>query len=137
MNDESEWTISTLKEHFEAKFVDRDTAIRVAVAELERRLHDLNNSHAAAREKEASFCSRESHDTFVSLVDRDFSRLRDEIKEMNKPQWAVWISAVALMLAITAGAWQLSIRPLQNDLDRANKILLQHERTTEDLLEKK
>jgi hypothetical protein len=130
----SEWTVATLKEHVEKMISDRDQAVRTAVVELERRLHDLNGAHAAAREKENTFYSREAHDIFALQVGKDFDALRDEMRDGVKPKWSVWIPAFALLMAIIGGAWILAVTPIQQDIKHLQDRFNDSVKATEQML---
>lgn len=73
------------------RFSGQESSLRLALeqsrlesitelAELQRRLGDLNHAHQIAREKDAEFISRESYDTFVARTTDDFDVLRREIR---------------------------------------------------------
>ncbi|MGH6834917.1 MAG: hypothetical protein ACREC9_05035 [Methylocella sp.] len=71
-------TIETLKELHEQRFAAIDRAIILAAEEIARRLEVLNHYHELAREKERSFISRETFETFRERVGDDLSQLRRE-----------------------------------------------------------
>jgi hypothetical protein len=130
----SEWTVATLKEHVEKMISDRDQAVRTAVVELERRLHDLNGAHAAAREKENTFYGREAHDIFAAQIAKDFDALRDEMKDIAKPKWSIWIPALALLMGFIGGAWILAVTPIQQDIKHLQDRFNDAVKTTEQML---
>jgi hypothetical protein len=71
-------TIETLKELHEQRFTAMDKATALAADELSRRLDTLNHFHELAREKERTFISRDTFETFGQRVADDVSMLRRE-----------------------------------------------------------
>jgi len=69
-------TIETLKELHEQRFAAMDKAIVLESAETSRRLDTLNHFHELAREKERSFISRDTFETFGLRIADDIGMLR-------------------------------------------------------------
>ncbi len=69
-------TIDTLKELHEQRFAAMDKAIVLGAAEISRRLDTLNHFHELAREKERTFISRDTFETFGLRVADDLAMLR-------------------------------------------------------------
>jgi hypothetical protein len=61
----SEWTVSTLKEHFEALLAERDKALVGQHREYERRLDELNHAHQRAVEVQHTYVTDEKFEAFV------------------------------------------------------------------------
>jgi hypothetical protein len=69
----TEWTIATLKEHFEALRKEDHRAVDHQAKEYERRLEKLNGEHATLSLMKDTYVPRE-------VYDRDQERARDEAK---------------------------------------------------------
>lgn len=110
------WTVSTLKQYFEQMHRDRDTALKIAVTELDRRLAILNDSYARAKDKERDFYSREQHDTFAKTVDQRLDQLHGELETLRRPQWTVWFAAATLFMSVTGVLWYFAMQPVQIDM---------------------
>ncbi len=122
----SEWTIQTLKEHYDRVFNDRDEALKLAVRELERRLDNLNHAHEMAREKERDFLSREAHEVFTREIRKEIGLLRDQIIAMQRPQWSVWIAAFMATMTVIGALWVLAVNPINENLQRLDKQVTAH-----------
>ncbi len=122
----SEWTITTLKEHYDRVFSDRDSALKLAVHELERRLDNLNHAHELAREKEHDFLSRDAHETFTREIRKDVDLLRDQIIAIQKPQWSIWIGSFMALMAVVGALWVLAVNPINESLQRLDKQVTAH-----------
>ncbi len=71
-----DWTISTLKEHFEKLFREMARALRLQAKEYKRRLKDLNGEQARIASSQATYVSRELWDRSQS-EDREWKRKAD------------------------------------------------------------
>jgi hypothetical protein len=69
----TEWTIATLKEHFEALRKEDHRAVDHQALEYERRLTQLNGEHHTLAQMKDTYVPRE-------VYDRDQERARDEAK---------------------------------------------------------
>jgi hypothetical protein len=110
----SEWTIATLKEYIESKFITRDEAVRVASHELDKRLEPLTHTEQDVRQRDREFYPRTEHSVYAMRIAEDMERIRETIREADKPKWSNWIAAAILLLAVIAGQWTLAIRPYEN-----------------------
>ncbi len=122
----SEWTITTLKEHYDKVFSDRDDALKLAVRELERRLDNLNHAHELAREKERDFVSRDAHEAFAADIRKEVGLLRDQTIAMQKPQWPLWIASFMALMAVVGSLWVLAVKPINESLQRLDKQVTAH-----------
>jgi hypothetical protein len=122
----SEWTIATLKEHFDRILSDRDAALKLAVHELERRLDNLNHAHEQARENNRDFLKRDAHESFAAEIRKEIGLLRDQIIAMQKPQWPVWIGFFMALMAVVGALWVLAVNPINESLQRLDKQVTAH-----------
>ena len=63
----SEWTIETLKEHWEAIHKKDLDALRLQAAEYERRLDALNNEHERIAKAQSTYVSYSVLVTMISI----------------------------------------------------------------------
>ncbi len=64
---QSEWTIATLKEHWEAIHKKDLEALRLQASEYERRLEGLNNEHERIAKAQSTYVSYSVLATMVSI----------------------------------------------------------------------
>jgi len=82
----------------EERFRAQEKENRLHLAEMQRRLTDLNHAHEQTRQKERDFVSREAYETFTIRTADDFTTLRAEIRA----------ASVASDLALKAAAEALA-----------------------------
>lgn len=98
-DDDGPWTVRTLKAYFER-----------IICDIGRRITNMEKLGA-------SFYSRDQHDAFAANVTRQFDQLRIDIDSSRRPQWALWIAGVTLLMSVTAGIWYLAVQPIKSDLE--------------------
>ena len=64
----TEWTIKTLKEHFEKLHEKDKEALRLQAAEYERRLEALNHEHARIAKAQSTYVSYSVLGTVISIL---------------------------------------------------------------------
>lgn len=64
----TEWTIATLKEHFERLLIEKDKALDLQAREYERRLDILNGEHERMDRKSRTFVSYSVLAAVISMV---------------------------------------------------------------------
>ena len=63
----TEWTIATLKEHFEKIHEKDEEALKIQAIEYERRLDALNHEHARIAKAQATYVSYSVLVTVISI----------------------------------------------------------------------
>ena len=109
----SDWSVQTLKQHFEALKFEQDKALTLALRQLEYRLEILNGAHAEARRKENDFYGKAEHLVYAATTMDEIARLSEAIDRVSRPNWAVLLSLVTIMIAVTAGLWSLAFEPIK------------------------
>jgi len=97
----SEWTIETLKEHFEALRAADATALKLQAEIYESRLLKLNGEHAALARMAETYLPRE-------VYERDKEQTRKDQGEMRQSQINTWRSTI-LALTIALIGWVISV----------------------------
>ena len=64
----TEWTIATLKEHWETVHKQDQEALRLQAIEYERRLDALNHEHARIAKAQSTYVSYSVLATVVSII---------------------------------------------------------------------
>ena len=64
----TEWTIATLKEHFETIHEKDQLALKIQASEYERRLEALNHEHARIAKAQATYVSYSVLATVISIA---------------------------------------------------------------------
>ena len=168
MGKDDDWNVDTLKEHMDKIFElhdkalqialeEREKAVAVALVELNRRLDILNHAHELAKEKEADFYSRESHEVFAKNIDDKLEEVKKNVEEKIKPKWSIWVGFVTVFALAVAGYYtqmgdlKVALTNNRNDIqsvandqkvngvrfDKLETILKDHEDETKRLLDHK
>jgi type IV secretory pathway TrbF-like protein len=90
----SEWTIDTLKEHFESLLSERDKALDLQFKENSRRLDTLNHAHEKAVEVQHTYVTQEKFDDFSSRVNDELAERRGD--KSASIRW----TAIAVTIAV-------------------------------------
>jgi|ERR1700722_486837 len=90
----SEWTINTLKEHFESLFRERDKALDLQFKENSRRLDALNHAHEKAVEVQHTYVTQEKFDDFSDRVSDELAERRGD--KSASIRW----TAIAVTIAV-------------------------------------
>lgn len=107
----SEWTIDTLKEHFEKQFAAlhereklRAEALTLQAAEYERRLESLNGEQARIAANQSSSVSRELWDS-TEREDREWKRRADAAiaDRVSRAEFQTYKEATEKALTLKAG----------------------------------
>lgn len=64
----TEWTVATLKEHYDTLLARKDEALRLQAREYERRLDALNHEHARIAAAQTTYVSYSVLAAVVSLI---------------------------------------------------------------------
>lgn len=81
----TEWTIATLKAHFDAlRQVDRE-ALELQAAENKRRLDELNHEHARVAQAQQTYVSKDTWDGFLKS-DQAWKAAADRSSQASLPR---------------------------------------------------
>ncbi len=93
----------------EERVKNRDTALKLQAEEYERRLQDLNHSHAQARAKEVEFLPRETYYKSEGEL-LHWRREVDEVLSGLKARRDTYVSIISVLLSIVSlGLWIITV----------------------------
>lgn len=105
---QTEWTVATLKEHFDRRFLDLEKAVNKAEAELKIRFEGVNEFRGALEDQQRTFMLRLEQETKDKSQDeriKDNAQAIAKIENMKQGGDIVWvylISSVSFIAAIVS-----------------------------------
>jgi len=108
MSGESDWTIRTLKKHFDRRFKDQDRAVSKALAATEKRFDSVNEFRQTLADQQTTFVRNDVANTRFTAIEAQIARITDretEVKARGDGRNDVWGRLLAIVaIAISAVA---------------------------------
>lgn len=111
----SEWTVKTLKYHFDQRFIDNDKALQKALDAAEKAVNKAEDNaekwRNSANEWRGAMNDREKSFSLKSDVERiEISLQKLQLSEATLAgkanQWSVWIGYALALAAIGVALWK-------------------------------
>jgi len=103
----SEWTIDTLKKHFDRRFKDQDRAVTKALAATEKRFDSVNEFRQTLADQQTTFVRNDVAETRFKGIELQLVRITDretEVKARGIGRNDVWVILIAVAAVVISVA---------------------------------